>query len=133
MDGPFPSAHAGADDLIGEVLIEGCALLPGLGMAWCGEVAHGVEVAGGVPLEGEGLGDGADGLAGGTKHLARLSAAQMFLVMAITLIDQFPVKVLALDVDDGSDLRRSFGSSRCQVHTHGVSDKRRPESHPLNP
>jgi len=63
MDGPFTPSHAGADDLIGHVLIEGSAFLPELGMAWCGQVAHGVEPAGGVSLEGEGFCDGADGLA----------------------------------------------------------------------
>lgn len=106
MDGPFPPAHPGADDLVGEVLGQRGALLPGLGVAWGGDVAHRVEPAG-VSLEGQGLGDGADGLAGGAEHLLRFRSAQVFAVLAVALVDQFSVEVLAIDLDDGSGLLRA--------------------------
>jgi len=104
MDGPFPPPYAGADDLVRQVLVERGAFLPGLGMAWRGDVAHGVEDAGRVALEGECLGDGADGLAGGAEHLLCFRSAQVFLILTVSLIDQFLVEVLAIDVDDCSDL-----------------------------
>ena len=109
MDGPFPPPHAGADDLVGEVLGQGRALLPDLGVAWCRDVAH--RVAGiGVALEGQALGDGADGFAGDAKHVAGFSSAQVFLILAVALVDQFAVEVLAIDVDDGSCLLRAVGA-----------------------
>jgi hypothetical protein len=106
MDGPFPPPHAGADDLVRKVLVERGAFLPGLGMAWRGDVAHGVEDAGRVSLEGECLGDGAYSFAGGAEHLLCFSSAQVFLILTVALINQFSVEVLAIDVDDCSDLPR---------------------------
>jgi hypothetical protein len=109
MDRPFPPTHAGADDLVGQILVERSPFLPGLGVGGRGDVAHRVEDAGGVALEGESLGDGAHGLAGGAEHLLRFSSAQVFLILAVALIDQFSVDVRAIDFDDSSDL----GSSIC--------------------
>jgi hypothetical protein len=106
MDGPFPPPHAGADDLVRQVLRQRGALLPRLGVAGRRDVAHRVEHTG-VALEGQGLGDGADGLAGGAEHLLCFSSAQVFLILAVALVDQFSVEVLAIDVDDCSDLLRS--------------------------
>ena len=108
MDGPFPPTHAGADDFIRQILVEGRALLPGLGVAGCGDVAHRVEDAGGVALEGEGLSDRADSLAGDAEHVPRFSSAQVFLILAVALVDQFVVEVLAIDLDDCSDLGSSI-------------------------
>ena len=108
MDGPFPPPHAGADDFVREILVERGALLPGLGVAGRGDVAHGVEDAGGVSLEGESLSDGADGLAGGAEHLLGFSSAQVFLVLSVSLVDQLMVEVLAIDLDDCSDLGSSI-------------------------
>ena len=103
MDGPFPPPHAGADDFVGQVLCQRGALLPGLGVAWSGDVAHGVE-ASGVSLEGEGLCDGAHGLAGYAEEILGFRSSQVFLVLSVALINEFTVEVLAIDVDDCSDL-----------------------------
>ena len=108
MDRPFPPAHAGADDFVLQILIERSPFLPGLGVAGRGDVAHGVEDAGGVALEGESLSDRADSLAGGAEHVLGFSSAQMLLVLAVALADQFVVEVLAIDLDDCSNLGSSI-------------------------
>ena len=118
MDRPFPAPHPGAGHLVVDVMRERSAFLPQVGMRRGRQVAQGVQEAG-IARKGHGFGGRAHGRAHGPVHGARLCPAQVFAVLAVALIDQLAVDVLAIGLNDGricSELSAApLGTARIEV------------------
>ena len=105
MHRALPAPHARAHHFIVEILRQWGAFLPELGVARRRQVMHGIQNAG-VALERQTFRQAAGCPADRALHGARFGAAQVLAVLAIPLIDEFPVDVLAIGQDDGPDILR---------------------------
>jgi hypothetical protein len=112
VDGPFPTAHAGADRFLLQVLAVGGALLPHLGVKGCGDVAHGVDGSV-VAFEGNLFGILAQSACQTPEHGLLLGSAQVFTETAIALVDVLRSSLGngQADVSAACDQMRSNSSS----------------------
>jgi hypothetical protein len=76
MNRSLPPSHPGADDLVVDVLGEGRAFLPELGMSWCRDVVHGIQSTG-ITLECQAFSQAACQFAYSAVHGSRFGSAQM--------------------------------------------------------
>lgn len=110
MNRSLPPSHPGADDLVVEVLGQGSAFLPELGMAGRRDVVHGIQSTG-IPLECQPFSQAAGQFADRAVHGARFGSAQVLTVLTISLINKFSVEVFSVGKNDCPDLLGGVGCS----------------------